>query len=77
MPGKPRPSPCFLDELESFGARDGTRRWRSADGKRIYTWDATHGEIEVFNARGRHLGAADAVTGTLVKEPVKGRKIDV
>jgi hypothetical protein len=77
MGRRPLPRPCFLDQCESLGFIGGERRWRSVDGKRIYTWDALHGEIEVFNARGRHLGALDAVTGVPVKGPVRGRRIDV
>jgi hypothetical protein len=45
--------------------------------KRLYTWDYTHGEIEVFNKRGRHLGSLDATSGELIKGPVPGRTIDV
>lgn len=63
--------------MENFGVRKGRRVWRSADGKRLYIWDSLHGEIEVFTARGWHLGSLDAVTGEFVKEPVKGRKLDV
>lgn len=73
----PRPDPCFLDECERLGFVYGVLRWRSRDGSRLYTWDGLHGEIEIFNSRGRHLGVGDAVTGTLIKPPVKGRKIDV
>ena len=36
-----------------------------------------HGEIEVFNARGKHLGAMDPVTGEMIKSAVPGRAIDV
>jgi hypothetical protein len=71
------PKPSYLDECDFVGWLNGDRRWRSKDGKRIYTWDSLHGEIEVFNRRGRHLGAADAVTGVLTKPAVKGRTIDV
>jgi hypothetical protein len=74
---KPIPKPCFLDQCVPVGARNGEKRWRSPDGSRIYTWDSLHGEIEAFNARGRHVGVLDAETGFLVKEAVKGRKIDV
>jgi putative cytotoxic protein len=74
---KPIPKPSILDEFEFIGAINGERRWRSDGGKRIYTWDALHGEVEVFNKRGKHLGALDPINGTLVKEAVKGRKIDV
>jgi hypothetical protein len=77
MGRRPLPRPCFLDACESLGFISGERRWRSPDGKRLYTWDALHGEIEAFNARGRHLGALDAVTGSPIKGPVRGRRIDV
>ncbi len=77
MGGIPRPKPCFLDECESLGSFNGEKRWRSKDSNRIYTWDSLHGEIEVFNKRGYHLGVLDAVTGEFIKGPVKGRKIDV
>lgn len=75
--GKPIPKPSFLDGLESMGAFDGHKRWRNENGSRLYTWDSLHGEIEMFNARGRHLGALDAVSGDLIKLPVAGRKINV
>ncbi len=72
-----KPVPCYLDELEPFGVRGGEKRWRNSRGDRIYTWDDLHGEIEVFNSRGMHPGAADAITGKMVKPAVKGRRIDV
>jgi hypothetical protein len=53
------------------------RRWRSRDGQRLFTWDSLHGEIEVFDLRGRHLGVLDAVTGEWRKGPIRGRRIDV
>lgn len=73
----PIPQPSFLDQCEYLGAPNGEKRWRSIDSKLLYTWDSLHGEIEVFNKRGRHLGAANAVTGVLVKPAVNGRRIDV
>jgi hypothetical protein len=51
------PKPSILDRFEHFKVINGERRWRSHDGKRIYTWDAFHGEVEVFDKRGFHLGA--------------------
>jgi Cytotoxic len=72
-----RPEPCFLDSCESLGAINGEKRWRSPDGKRLYTWDGLHGEIEVFDQRGCHLGAIDAVTGAYRKDARRGRYIDV
>lgn len=73
----PVPKPSYLDECESLGAFNGEKRWRSPDGKRLLTWDGLHGEIEVYNLRGEHLGVLDAVTGMLIKLARKGRSIDV
>ncbi|QDG52181.1 hypothetical protein FIV42_15965 [Persicimonas caeni] len=46
------------------------------DGNYLYTWDGLHGEIEIFNMRGEHLGAMDAVTGAQIQGPVGGRRIN-
>jgi hypothetical protein len=46
-------------------------------GRRLYPWDSLHGEVEVFNSRGKHLGALDPVTGAWVKSAVAGRTIGV
>ncbi|TXL69423.1 hypothetical protein FHP25_38980 [Vineibacter terrae] len=77
MAGKPIPHPSILDEFEKLGARDGVQRWRSHGGKRLYEWDALHGEVEVYDRRGNHLGALDPHTGDLIKTARKGRRIDV
>lgn len=66
----------FLEQQERV-SRGGEQRWRAVDGDRLYTWDDTHQEVEVFNKRGRHLGAADPITGELIKAARKGRTIDV
>lgn len=76
MGGKPIPKPSFLDECISLGAINGKKRWRSKDSSRLYTWDSLHGEIEVYNKRGRHLGVLNP-DGDFIKDAVKGRKIDV
>ncbi len=77
MPRRPILHPSFLDGMEHFGIRGGERVWRSPDHQRYYTWDALHREIEVFSKRGKHLGALDALTGALIKPPVKGRSITI
>ena len=74
---KPIPGGCFVASLDRAPAHSGPPRWRSKDGERIYTWDALHGEVEVFNKRGRHLGAVDPCTGDPVKAAERGRSIDV
>jgi hypothetical protein len=65
-----------LDDFEFLGAYDGERRWRDGDGH-LYTWDGVHGEVEVFNRRGRHLGALDPLSGKKLKNAIPGRKINV
>jgi hypothetical protein len=77
MPGKPRPKPCYLDSFQVWKIVGGKKVWRNVSGSRLYTWDSLHGEIEVFNAQGLHLGVLDAVTGRMTKTAVRGRKIDV
>jgi hypothetical protein len=71
------PRPSYLDTLVRVGFKNGQQRWRSRCGSRIYTWDAFHGEIEVFNSRGRHIGVVHAITGATIKPAEKGRSIDV
>ncbi|MGA2451256.1 MAG: colicin E3/pyocin S6 family cytotoxin [Polyangiaceae bacterium] len=69
------PDTPFVQTLEHV-RHDGGRRWRSADGKRFYEWDELHGEFEVYNKRGRHLGVVDQ-DGVATKDAVPGRSIDV
>lgn len=76
MGGVPIPKHSFLDQCDSLGLMYGQKRWRSKDGKRLYTWDSLHGEIEVFDKRGNHLAVLDS-DGNYKKGPIKGRKIDV
>ncbi|MFI6776670.1 colicin E3/pyocin S6 family cytotoxin [Nocardia sp. NPDC050412] len=71
-----RSRPDWLDTQERI-SWNGSQRWRSPDGKRIFTYDHLHGHIEVFNRRGVHMGVADVRTGQWIDEPVPGRRIDV
>ena len=77
MPHKVIKKPNFLYTCFYWKVDSGRKVWKSSDGKRLYTWDELHGEIEVFNARGKHMGSADKVTGEIFKEAVKGRKLNV
>ncbi|MGD6943437.1 colicin E3/pyocin S6 family cytotoxin [Cytobacillus gottheilii] len=74
---RPVPKPSILDNCEVVKIIGGRKLWLSEAGDRFYTWDSLHGEIEVFNKRGRHYGVLDPITGVQIKPPVKGRKIDV
>lgn len=77
MGKKHRPNPCYLDDMDDLGFENGNRLWRSQCKRQYFTWDSRHGEIEVFNRRGEHLGALDAVTGEFIKDAVEGRSINV
>jgi len=44
--------------------------------KRFYEWDHTHGDIEVYDARGKHLGSMDGTTGEMTKPARYNRSID-
>ncbi len=77
LPYIPIPRPGFLDSCESLGYIYGERRWRSIDGRLLYTWDSLHGEIEVFDKRGQHVSVLDARTGAVIKPRRKGRGIRV
>jgi hypothetical protein len=70
------PKTGFVETLVKL-AWHGEPRWVDGTGRRIYTWDRTHGEFEVFTRRGKHLGAVDSATGRWIKDAVAGRIIDV
>ena len=57
---KPIPKPGFLDKCDYVGYIYGERRWRDPRDQRLLTWDGLHGEIEAFDARGRHIAVLDA-----------------
>ena len=48
----PKPIPCFLDGMEKYKVIDGRQTYRTQD--RYFQWDEFHGEIEVYDKRGRH-----------------------
>lgn len=76
MSGIPIPKPCFLDNCILIGAGYGRKRWKNKKGSQYYEWDSLHGEIEVYNKRGEHIGVFNH-EGKLIKEAIKGRTINV
>lgn len=72
----PIPRPSYLDACVPLGFVYGRKRWRSSDGQRLYEWDDLHGEIEVYNRRGKHLAVLDP-NGNLISDAVPGRIINV
>ena len=55
----------------------GKPRWRSEDEDRFYEWDELHGDIEVYNSRGKHIGVLNSDGSPSTKKAVAGRTIDV
>jgi hypothetical protein len=70
FPGTVRAKP--KTPMRSGGLR---KRWTDNNGA-IYEWDYQHGHVEVYDARGRHEGAYDHVTGGLLSGPVSGRRVN-
>lgn len=77
MTFKSKPSPGYLDRQEKLKIVDGRQVWANKERSRYFTWDALHGEIEIFDRHGYHLGTLDAVSGKPVKNAVRGRKLNV
>jgi hypothetical protein len=69
-PTPPAASPIWQG-LQSY------RGARKTDGENYYEYDRKHGEIEVYNRRGEHLGTQNAITGAWEKGPVPGRRIEL
>ena len=65
----------FFKTLKNHGSYGGKAVYVDENGF-FYTWDSLHGEWEKFDKHGRHRGVCDS-KGKLIKEAVKGRKIDV
>lgn len=72
-----RPKPCFLDGKEVVTPSGGPMRWRDRELKLLYEWDHTHGHIEAYNLRGKHVAVLHGVTGVPIKDGLKRRKISV
>jgi hypothetical protein len=52
------------------------RRWKDDRGF-LYEWDYQHGAVEIFNARGQHIGEFDHRTARRLKPAEPGRRIDL
>ncbi|WP_442793965.1 colicin E3/pyocin S6 family cytotoxin [Pseudomonas sp. LAM2023] len=54
-----------------LGGGELRKRWKRANGC-ICEWDSQHGEVEMYNKRGKHMGAFDPETG----EAISGKGAD-
>jgi len=73
----PVPKNSILDHYEFYRVINGKKVWRTDNGKRYYLWDSQHGEIEVFNQTGDHLGVIEPEHGALIKDAITGRHLNV
>jgi hypothetical protein len=58
------------------GTPQGRKRFRDEKGARYFEWDSLHGEFEIYNKQGMHLGVMTK-DGKRIKKAIKGRYIDV
>ena len=66
----------FLKTQQRVKRSNGSR-WQSKDGSLFYEWDSLHGEIEVYDSKGRHYGVLNADGTPSKKQAIKGRRINV
>ena len=58
-------------------AKKGRKTTGSGKKKQYFEWDHTHNDIEVYNSKGKHLGSMNPETGSMYKNAVNGRTIDL
>lgn len=75
MGGIPIPKPSILDNCKVVGINGGRKVYKDEEESRYYTWDSLHGELEVFNKQGIHIGVACPTSGLMTKPAVRGRRI--
>lgn len=65
----------FFKKLSKEKVRNGRITYKDKDGY-LYQWDELHGEWQMYNKNGNHLGVLDEF-GNPIKEAIKGRKISL
>jgi len=71
------PKGTILDNYIYYRVINGHKVWCKENKKRYFSWDSLHGEIEVFDLNGKHLGALNPFTGQKIKDAKKGRHLNV
>jgi len=73
------PAPDDITDLFPNAKREKSknqrRRWRDSKNGDIYEWDYQHGDVEIYNKRGKHKGSQNPKSKKK-KPPVPGRKTD-
>ena len=76
MGGIARPRPSIVDSFKKHKVEGGRQYYFDPNEQRYYSWDSLHGEFEVFDKRGYHLGSVCPITGITLKPPVRGRRFN-
>ncbi|WP_409498694.1 colicin E3/pyocin S6 family cytotoxin [Pseudomonas fragi] len=76
MGGIARPRPSIVDCFKKDKVEGGRQYYFDPSEQRYYSWDSLHGEFEVFDKRGYHLGSVCPKTGITLKPPVRGRRFN-
>jgi hypothetical protein len=76
MGGIARPRPSIVDSYKKHKVEGGRQYYFDPNEQRYYSWDSLHGEFEVFDKRGNHLGSVCPKTGITLKPPVRGRRFN-
>ena len=66
----------FITVLWRLRSKGHRKRWTNPRGQ-LFEEDTQHGELEKYNDRGKHEGSVDPDTGEVIKDPVRGRTIEV
>ena len=61
---------------ENSSNKNQRKRWVDSANGDIYEWDYQHGDIEIYDKRGKHKGSINPKTKEK-KPAVKGRKTNV
>ena len=73
------PAPDDITDLFPNAKREKSKnqrkRWRDSKNGDIYEWDYQHGDVEIYNKRGKHKGSQNPKSKKK-KPPVPGRKTD-
>lgn len=77
MGGIPRPRPSIVDGFVKTVVEGLRQYYFDPAERRYYSWDSLHGEFEVFDCQGRHLGSVCPKTGAAIKPAVRGRRVKV
>lgn len=67
----------FFKNLIPIGKRNGRSTYKNINEDYYYQWDSLHGEWQVYNKKGRHIGVLNEIGNKKIKNAKKSRKINI